>query len=260
MPNVPLPAQFFWIASVIVQLAVAVVLIRRRLHREFPVFFAYTIFRASTSAAMFLLYREHFYVGHLYGYTNLVHETGCIILRFAVIYELFVAVLGRYPTLRDSAGPLFRWGTAALLVIAVTVAIYHKLGPNGNVFDAALNLMDRTADIIQCGLLLALLVFSRYLRLTWRNYAFGIAAGLGIFATVDLATAAILMESRNIPPEQQYQLAIKMDLISMAGYLFCVLIWLAYALLPEPAAQVAEQIPEHDLASWDHELERLLQR
>ena len=260
MPNVPLPAQFFWIASVIVQLAVAVVLIRRRLHREFPVFFTYTIFRASTSAAMFLLYREHFYVGHLYGYTNLVHETGCIILRFAVIYELFVAVLGQYPALRDSAGSLFRWGTAALLVIAVTVAIYHQWGPNGNVFDATLNLMDRTADIIQCGLLLALLVFSRYLRLTWRNYAFGIAVGLGIFATVDLATAAILMESRNIPLERQRQLGIKMDLVGMAAYLFCVLVWLAYALLPEPAARVAEEIPEHDLASWDHELERLLQR
>lgn len=260
MPNVPLSAQFFWIASVIVQLAVAVVLIRRRLHREFPVFFAYTIFRASTSGAMFLLYHEHFYVGHLYGYTNLVHETGCIVLRFAVIYELFVAVLGSYPALRDSASSLFRWGTAALLMLAVSVAMYHKLGPYGTVIDYTMNLMDRTVDIIQCGLLLALLVFSKYLRLSWRSYSFGIAVGLGIFATIDLATAAILMESTNIPLAQHHQLEVKMDLISMAGYLFCVLIWLAYALLPEPAPQVAEEIPEHDLASWDHELERLLQR
>jgi hypothetical protein len=260
MPESSPLVQFFWIASPVIQLVVAAVMVRRRLHRQFPMFLAYTVFRASTALVMLFLYYRHAYVGHLYGYTSLVHETGCIILRFAVIHELFAAVLGSYPALRDSADSLFRWGTAVLLVLAVTVAISHKVGPYGTVIDATLNLMDRTADIIQCGLLLALLLYSRYLRLSWHNYAFGIAVGLGIFATVDLATAAILMESTNIAPAQRSQLQLKMDMIGMAGYLLCVLIWLAYALLPEKAPQVKETIPEHDLESWNDELQRLLQR
>jgi hypothetical protein len=260
MPDASLSVQLLWGISPIVQFVVAAVMIRRHLHREFPMFFAYTIFRSSTSLAALFLYYLHFYSGHLFGYTVLFHESGCIILRFAVIYELFVSVLGPYPALRETANSLYRWGTAALLIIAVTIALYHKVGPYNTVIDDTLNLMDRTVDIIQCGLLLALLMFSKYLRVSWHSYAFGIAVGLGIFATVDLATAAILMESSNVPVAQRGLLATEIDLISMGGYLFSVLIWFAYALRRERAGQVAEKLPEHDLNSWNHELERLLHR
>ncbi len=252
--------QFFWATSPLVQFAVAAVMIRRRLHRDFPMFLAYTVFRASTASLMFLLYDTHFFVGHLYGYTNLIHETGCVILRFAVIYELFGTVLKPYSALGNAADASFRWGTAALLMLAVVVAVYHHMGPYGTILDTILNLMDRTVDIIQSGLLLALLVCSRYLRLSWRNYAFGIVVGLGVFATIDLANTAILMETFRIPTIQRAPLKEMLDLIGMAGYLLSTLIWLGYALLPAPVPEVAETVPEHDLDSWSHELQGLLRR
>ncbi len=260
MERFPLLVQLFWVASPVVQFALAVVMIRRRLHREFPIFFLYCLFRAGTALSMFALYHIHFFIGHLYGYASLVHETGCIILRFGIIYELFARVFKPYAALRNTADAIFRWGTAALLVLAVIVAVRHHLGPFSTLLDTTLNIVDRTVDIIQCGLLITLLVSSRYLRLSWRNYAFGIAIGLGIFAATDLAVAAIILEAFRVPVARRAGLGDVLDVASMAVYLLCTLIWFAYALVPEPKLQVPEIVPECDLDAWNRELQRLLQR
>ncbi|MBV9482951.1 MAG: hypothetical protein JO249_19745 [Acidobacteria bacterium] len=83
--------------------------------------------------------------------------------------------------------------------------------------------------------------------------------GLGIFATVDLATSAVLlMESGKVPFEQQGILQLNMTVISMAGYLVSVLIWLGYSLFPQPAAELTVRISQQDLESWNEELQRFL--
>lgn len=257
---ISLAAQFFWVASPTLQLLLATLMLRRRLQREYPLFFAYTVFRAVTALLLYVLFQHHFVASHWYGYGNWIHEIGCIILRFGVIYELFTVVLSAYSALKDTADKLYRVGIVVLLILAVVVAISQRLGPYASPLAAGLNLIDRTADIVQCGLLLALIFFSRYLRLSWRSFGFGIAIGLGVFATVDLAAAAILLESARVPAVEQVRLQATMSLISMGAYLLCVVVWLVYALLRDPVPHDPQNIPEHDLEDWSQELQRLLQR
>jgi hypothetical protein len=52
-----------------------------------------------------------------------------------------------------------------------------------------------------------------------------------------------------------------LDFLNMATYHVCVLIWFYYLLVPEKSVTTsAVSLPEHDLAIWNRELERLLQQ
>jgi hypothetical protein len=84
--------------------------------------------------------------------------------------------------------------------------------------------------------------------------------GLGVFASVDLATAAILMNAGKSPLAEQNVLQYQVNLVGMGTYLLCTFVWLAYALLPQPAPATATTIPSHELERWNNELEQLLQR
>jgi hypothetical protein len=148
---------------------------------------------------------------------------------------------------------LFRWGSTALLVISLAVAV----ATGGNSSDQQwflLNILNRSVLILQGGLLLGIFVFSRYLNLSWRHPVFGVAFGFGIFAATELAIAAMRAEIG-------FRYTRYMDYFSMAGYHFCVVLWAYYLLLPTqssiPASGVAN-LPEHDLEAWNDELERLL--
>jgi hypothetical protein len=119
---------------------------------------------------------------------------------------------------------------------------------------AMLSVLSRTASFLQAGLLIILFLFSSYLGLSWRNQVFGIALGLGIFSCVDLAAAAIRSEFGTEHTNNLYY-------YTMGVYHVCVLVWLAYLWLPEKVTQFAlKAVPEHDLESWNKELQRLIQQ
>jgi hypothetical protein len=116
-----------------------------------------------------------------------------------------------------------------------------------------MNMMDRTALILQTGLLAGLFLFSRYLTLSWRNQVFGIALGLGVYATVDLVAAAILSQTGFLHADL-------LDYASMAAYHGSVLIWIFYLLRRErnQSDDVQDLPTHHDVEAWNQELERLL--
>jgi hypothetical protein len=106
---------------------------------------------------------------------------------------------------------------------------------------------------MQCGLLMFLFLFSRYFALSWRNYAFGIALGFGILASSDLAISAI----RSQIADGSYIL----DMLGMAAYHVCVLVWVFYLAAPERITyRTSKKLPEDDLGVWNEELQRLLQQ
>jgi hypothetical protein len=48
------------------------------------------------------------------------------------------------------------------------------------------------------------------------------------------------------------------DLVTMATYHGCVVIWLVYSLAPETARRRVKELPENTLEQWNAELQRLL--
>jgi hypothetical protein len=243
---------YLWIAPHVLLGVILLLMIRRRLYKQFPIFLLYTafeLFQFTVLLAVFIQsgsladerYRGAFALG----------TAVSTALRFGIIYEIFTEVFHNYGALSELGRVLFRWATVILLLIGVALAGTHGTGPDG--FLLIVPILDRTVSLMQCGLLLFLFLFSRYFALSWRNYAFGIALGFGILASLELANSAI----RSQIGAGSYLL----DNLGMAAYHGCVLIWIFYLVAPERnTSPTPKKLPGDDLEVWNHELQRLLQQ
>jgi len=101
-------------------------------------------------------------------------------------------------------------------------------------------------------LLLALLLFSRFLGLSWRRSAFGIALGLGVLTSVDLATFALRAELTS-DVEADF-----LDLLITGTYLVCVSIWIGYVLAPEVDPASLTIVPHDEVETWNREFQQFL--
>jgi hypothetical protein len=244
---------YLWVAPHVLQVAILGVMVYRRQYRQFPVFFSYTGFEIVQFLVLLainhfrLMSHEHYHVIFFLG------SAGSTWLHFGVIYEILARLFRNYPSLNRFGKTLFFW--AALLLLAIAVGLSRGTAGGGTEhLRVAVSVLDRTFSIVQCGLLLAMFLFSRYFALSWRSTEFGIALGFGIFASVELASSAV---------RSQVGLSGNhfLDYFTLATYHLCVLIWLCYMLAPEPPARYdSRDLPEHDLETWNQELERLIKK
>jgi hypothetical protein len=224
-PNVHLAYNALWFAHPILQAALAAVMLRRKLHRTFPVFFTYVVFQIVAFVLTFPLREERFYEIFFYSYWATTAIS--VILVFKVIHEVFLDVFRPYHTLRDLGSVLFKWAGLVMLMVAGVVAVSVRSGGRYPLVTGILTLQ-RSVRVVQCGLVLFLLVFSRYLGMSWRQKSFGIAMGLGSFAIVELSLVALGtgFESRTVT-----------GFINMIAYNLSIVTWLGYMVLNSPARE-----------------------
>jgi hypothetical protein len=149
-----------------------------------------------------------------------------------VIHEVFLDVFRPYHTLRDLGSVLFKWaGLVMLMVAGVVAASVH--GGDQSPLPAGILILERSVRVVQCGLVLFLLVFSRYLGTSWQQKSFGIALGFGFFAWVELSLVALgsLFNSPRVT-----------SLVNMVAYNVTILIWFGYTLAKSPARDQASQM------------------
>jgi len=207
-----------WISHPVLELLLASVLIWRKLHRRFPIFLTYIVFQIADFA---LLFPIHQYAGYaLYFYTYWIDAAITLALAFLVIHEVFLDVFRAYHTLRDLGTVLFKW--AGLVMIFVAIVVAASSPPEQSPLVHAVVTGQRCVRVIQCGLVLFLLVFSRYLGVSWKQPSFGIALGLGGFASVELAGNA-LYSGEQIG-------SATWDLLNACSFSWALLIWICYAL------------------------------
>jgi hypothetical protein len=251
MPLLRLLWYYLWIAPHLLLAGIAVIMYRRKLVRQFPWFFAYVCFEVLEFGPLFASHR--FKIGGL-SYWSFYSVTGVIstILRFGIILEVLRHLVSNYAVLARTLKPYFRWFAIGLLILALAFSLYAG-GDRSNRSWFVMNLLDRTALILQTGLLACLFLFSGYLNLSWRNQVFGIAFGLGVYAVVDLITTAIRSQ-------HGFRHADLLDYLSMGAYHCSVLIWMFYLLRRERTRSndVHDLPAHHDVEAWNQELERLL--
>lgn len=64
--------NYLWIAPTLLQIVILWVMLRRRLHRQFPLFFVYTAYTICEFLIVFpMYYMVRLVPGWLYGYTSL---------------------------------------------------------------------------------------------------------------------------------------------------------------------------------------------
>ena len=211
-------ALYLWCAQPVLQLTIAVVFWRRKLHKKFPVFFAFLITQVVNFCVIFPLWLTGNY--NVYFVPFWVGEAINAVLGFKVIHEIFIDVFRPYHTLKDLGTLLFKWAGVVMLLVSVVVAFSNSFDQSPLVH--ALSTLQRSVRIVQFGLILFLLLFSRFLGVSRKQISFGISLGFGLFAGVELLLYAL--NSGGFVHLNQ------MNKINSMTYFASMLTWLAYSL------------------------------
>jgi hypothetical protein len=244
-----------WFLRVALLVALSAVGVQREFYKSFPVFILYTCWTALESLVFLGMNYAPFVTGNEYAAAFTAGAAVDSILHFVIIREIFKYLLSGYPALRETGDSFFRVVTVVLLIAVVALAWLAPAAGTSHLMSGFF-LLQRTVNVLLCGLLLFLFVFSGFFSLSWRSQAFGIALGLGILASVSLGTSAIRSQIEPIARNQAVEIS---ELISQGAYLCSVLVWMVYLCLPERrSANKVKALPKHDLEIWNQELERLL--
>jgi hypothetical protein len=233
-----------WFGVPAMQAAIALIMVRRNLRREYPMFFNYTVFQVVSHLIMFVLWKwsyNAYYTGY---WTN---SALGIFLGFAVIREIFLVSFKPYEALREFGEMIFSWCLLLLVIIAFLTAFMQSGAEDGRVY-IALSTGERSIRILQCGLVFFIFVFSRYLGISPRHQLFGIAVGFGTFAGVEMIGTLILKQYWSI---SSYTMRITIS----ATYSLCTALWLGYMLAPIPDRR-SEVLPQSE--RWNVALSNIM--
>jgi hypothetical protein len=214
-----------WILQPILQTVTAAIMSWRKLSRRFPVFFAYTLFQV---AAFAVLFPAHMIGGSFYAYTNWTLTTAGLVFGLFVIYEVFLEAFRYFHTLRDLGRVLFKWAAVVMLLVACVVTVESPMGryaPLGQ----ALFTIQRCLRVTQCGLVLFLLMFCKYLGTSPKQSSLGIAAGFGGFAGIQMIAVAFHSSS--------FISQITLTFVTAITYDLTIILWLFYVLHKQTARE-----------------------
>jgi len=244
---------FLWITPHVLLGVLAVVLCKRRLYRELPCFFAYVLYEIAEFILLFTLYVVPNVAGEHYKYAYGATLLLSIVLRFGVIDEVSKNLFRESPFLKVSARRSLQCVTGLLIAIGVLLAAYAP-GDSSAKWYAGVFVVNRGAAIVQSGLLLSLLLFSSFLGLSWRRPAFGIALGLGVLTSADLAMFALRGAFTS-------EAALRfLDLLMTGTYLVCISIWIGYLLTPELEPASVTVVPRDEVETWNREFQQFLKQ
>jgi hypothetical protein len=207
-----------WGAQPILESAVAVIFWRRKLHRQFPAFFWFLLAQVTNFAIIFPLWLTGSHT--LYFWFFWLGEAVNAVLGFKVIHEIFLDVFRPYHTLKDLGTLLFKWAGVVLLLLSLVVAFSNSL--DGDPLVHALATLQRSVRVVQVGLVIFLLLFSRFLGVSRRQICFGISLGFGLLASVDLILMALNLGG--------FVADENLNLIDMAACNLAILVWFGYSL------------------------------
>ena len=227
-----------------------VIMIARRLYREFPIFFAYMLFEIVQLVVQTVVRvppESPHYIR--YYWTYWIFQGIAAAIYFAVIYEIFSLTFRPYEAIRELGVMLFRWSAVVLMLVAVLVA--GAASGHADHITKTILLVDRSVSLVQCGLLLFLFLFASYFGLTWRSQVFGIALGFAMIAGVELGIAALRMEFGS-------RAHVLWEFARRGTYDLALLVWIRYLLSAEPVRVTVRAVPQNDLEKWNRALLGLL--
>jgi hypothetical protein len=247
--------HYLWLAPETLQLVLAVWLVRRGLHKLFPVFLAYLLYEAIEEFTIYGMDIAPSVTWKTFWWTFCIGLVIEGVLKFAVVGELFSRLVSSWPVVAKLGNRLVSGAGAVLVLLATISAAYAPIdNPTAAIISRA-HILEQALYIIQSGLILFLFLFAAYFRLSWDRQTFGILLGFGILSCEHLASWAVMangffMNNRHV-----------LDMLNMATYHACVLIWFYYLIIPGKKPTMSTVLlPEHNLAVWNRELERLLQQ
>ena len=235
-----------WIGGIATQGLLATVLLSKKAWSRLPFFTCYSLFSFLASVTIFTIQKSPSVF--FYGYW--INETIGIVLGFAVVYEVFKHLFAVHGALLKLASVIFRCAIVGLLCVGLLMIFVQVPSGIGSVGKPIL-IIEQAMRIIEVGVLMFLFVCSSAFGLHWKQSEFGIALGLGLFATIEL-TAVTLRSEVGV---QAWEI---LDVIRILAFNTSLLIWLGYLLAPERATSSAEIPKRAQLEQWNQVVMELI--
>lgn len=225
------------------QASLLVVMAKRKLRKQFPVFYNYVFLLLFITIALQVSAR--WFLGQ-YSFVYWTATGLTMLLGFGVLYEVFVNILKPFSELIDLGKMMFRWAAIFLLITASITAL-ATTGSKTTTLCTAILQMEHCIQLMQCGFLLLLLAFETRLGISWRSHGMCIALGLGVFASTDLLLSYLYQRF----PTWQGSLDITNAIVAAGLFAF----WTVGLMLPEPARKSAKDSPTRIiLQRWNEAL------
>jgi hypothetical protein len=211
-----------WLAPLTLQSCLAVFMTRRRVYRQYPFFFSYTVFAILAEIAKFSLYHPGTWT---YFWLSWGIEALYAVLGFLAIFEVFSHVFEAFNHLSWFKFLLPATGSIMLL-IAILIPIVHPVVDTEPLLQGIF-FLQIAVRCLQLGIFFLIFFLARLFDLDYRQYAFGIAAGFGI------AAAGILLGTL-VRTGGGLKFLIFFQYVQNVSYCLAVTVWLASFIRPEP--------------------------
>jgi hypothetical protein len=236
------------VAGLIFQGLLAIAVLVKRTWRRFPFFAGYVWLSFATGIAEYLLLAKP--VAYFYAYWT--GEALGISLGLCVVYEVFQHLFTVHRALRNLATLTFRIA-AGILLSAGMIVFFMQSSSNTSNIGRAITSVEQSTRIIEVGLLMFLFICSTAFGLHWKQTEFGVALGLGFFASIELMAVTLRPE---VGPHGWALL----NVMRIVAFDSSLLIWLGYLLAPERATAHAEIPKRAQLEQWNQAVMELISR
>jgi hypothetical protein len=232
--------------DVLLSVLVCAVFYRPSLRSRYPWMFSYLCVRAVSAVLLDFLLKGPL-LASVDAYTKIyfvVHWASYLIssvLLFLACLDVYRQALAPLPGLVRLGSTVFRWAAIASILVTATTFTAVTAGPDMFI-KIAIQLM-RCVGTSELCLLAFLLLSMKAIQLSPRSRAFGMAVGLGVMAAIDCAESGVVTMQLSVNPVFQTMLEL--------GGVFALVLWIAYAALPEPARKTVTVRADSAIYKWD---------
>jgi hypothetical protein len=213
-----------WLGSLALESVLVFLVLRRSIRERFSFFCAYVLYdlarEITLPATAALSSHRHLYF-YLYWLSIPIEYT----LTFLLIVQIFAYLFRAH--ILDSPKPtqLFIW--AVLILFAISAILVFVPGVSVHKTTALILALDRSIEVLICGLLLFMWTYSIRLGLSMHHHVWGIVFGLGIYSSVSLIVAAINAATGYVCPGW-------ITALPHFAYFASTAIWTTYLFRKEP--------------------------
>lgn len=246
--HMPTFITWMWLGGISLQVALAIVIVSRKIWERFPIFATYVLTNLCVSGFLYLV--DAFHASrYVYFYCYWITQAITLLLGLATVFEIFATLLVSYPGLKKLAVIVCRYTVLVLGIFGALVIIFHHRDETTR--NAPLLILEVAVRIGEVGLVILLFVFAGIFGLPWRRSAFGIALGIGMYASVQLAGVAWQSYAGQ---RGWYVNAIA----GMLGFDLSLLVWMGSLLSRQYAAKDVQLPEREELEQWNKALTELI--
>src|SRR6266849_3928571 len=238
-----------WIAPIVIQSVIVIVMLHRKLVEIFPVFFTYSVLVPAREVILLFVRNHPDPYSRIYWFSEAI----VVAVSLGVIYEVIWHLIRPYSFLRRFAFRFF-WIVAAVAV-ALGLIMFLSSSRSGepNALFEIIILLERSVRFLQACLLIVLVLLMSRLGLTWQYYAVGIATGFGVYSASDLALLELRAHLHLITDGT-------LVLLNSTAYNVAVTIWALYFVPSRPRKVIVGGLPDTEIARWNEVLSEYLKK